>query len=333
MKNVKNNVKRARVLDLLNNGANPSNIAQDLRTSLVAVYRLIQRMKKDGLLSSDNQLTEAGNNHVKKYLAISSDVKFNIKQNVIRLHNVQVTINILNKPQNYDYRKNNIIKFKVKNYKTTNLKYNWKEEFVMNEVKVKTNINSIEIFPNDIYAETQQHAAKRLMDIIFSIISKLENLHKITLIKDGYCNIRISRQHYALVRNQLAKFYRNEQKGNTFRIFDEVDGKARLTMDISKGPEFEAEHPSKSPADIDKCQVWFKDLINKETDLPSDTRSMITGLAEISRNMMQRQQQSLLIEQDYAKNIKIHLKVLKGMDSSFKKFNSLLSQKKLKDWN
>ncbi|KKL23561.1 hypothetical protein LCGC14_2424120, partial [marine sediment metagenome] len=161
--NVKNNVKRARVLDLINNGSTPYKVAIQVNNSTTAIYRLMTRMKKDGLLTSNNELTEKGSEHVKKFMAVSNDVKFNIKENDIRLHNVQVTIKILNKPQGYDYRKNNLISMKVHDYKITDLKNNYKEQFVVNDTKVKTNIDSIEIFPDDIFSESEQQATKRLM--------------------------------------------------------------------------------------------------------------------------------------------------------------------------
>ena len=332
LNNVKRNVKRARVLDLIANGSRPGSIAQFTNTSETAVYRLLKRMRKDGLLTSDNELTEHGTEHVKKFMAVSNDVKFNFNENDIRLHNVQITIRILNKPTGYDYRKNNLISLKVHDYKITDLKNNYKEQFVVNEVKVKTNIDSIEIFPNDIFAETEQQATKRLMDIVFEVIKKVENLHHLTLIKDSYCNIRVSRQHYALIRNQLAKLYRNEHKGSVFRVFDDEDGKVRLTIDISQGPEFEAEHPTKSPSDINNCQPYFKDIINKEHFLPSDTKDMIHNLAITSQNMMQQQQQSLLIEKEYAKNIKKHLKATKKWEQAANKIIAALTQKNLRDY-
>lgn len=331
-RNVKKNVKRARVLDLISTGSRPTSIANILNISETAVYRLMQRMKKDGLLTSEKEITEQGSEHIKKFMAVSSDVKFNIKENDIRLHNVQITIRILNKPKGYDYRKNNLISMKVHDYKVTNLINNYKEQFIVNNVVVKTNIDSIEIFPQEIYAPNEQQATKRLMDIVFEVIKRIENLHHIILVKNNYCNIRISKQHYALVRNQLSRLYRTEHKGTVFRVFDDEDGKVRLTIDISQGPEFEAEHPTKSPSDINKCQDYFKDVINKEHFLPSDIKSMIHDLALTSQNMMQQQQQSLLIEGRYAKNIEVHLKVLKGIDKSFKRFNELLYQKKMKDY-
>ena len=40
----------------------------------------------------------------------------------------------------------------------------------------------------------------------------------------------------------------------------------------------------------------------------------------------------LPVQKDFAANIKTHTKVLKGIDKSFKKFNNLLSQKQLSQW-
>jgi hypothetical protein len=39
-------------------------------------------------------------------------------------------------------------------------------------------------------------------------------------------------------------------------------------MDLSQGIEFEAEHPTKSPADVEICKEQFDDIINKPHCLP-----------------------------------------------------------------
>ena len=263
---------RAEVLQMLSDDYKISHIALIKNCTTTAIYRIRKRMIKDGLLTQDNKLTDQGFNTVKKGIVKGDDVKFNNvklynKRDVIDVNDLHITVKILDKPKGYDYRKNNLIAMKVGGYKITDLKNNYKEQFLVNDVTVKTNIDSIEIFPSRIIEETPYEVTKRMMDIVFDVIKKVENLHKILLIKENYCNISISEQHWELTKNEMAKIYKIEDKGDVFRVFDKVDGKVRLVVDFShKKPNFEGEHYSKAPHDIKVSKPYFDDLGDKGRD-------------------------------------------------------------------
>ncbi len=339
------NSQRQTVLRLLSEGATIGQISLLTGKCKSSVYRLISRMKKQGILTKENEPTipknaieNKGKPNVNFSPSHQQNVNFSMR-NYIRLHNVHITVKILDKPHKYDYRKNNLVYFKVRQYKHYQLKSGTKEQYLVNKVLIRTNTDSIEIFPNEIYAKTEKEATKALMDIVFNVIPKIENLYKILLIKENYLNIRISKQHYALIQNQLATYYKNERKGDVFRVYDEKDGKVRLVIDFSLSPEFEAEHVIKSPSDINKCQNYFKDIIHRSHDLPSDTKTIVHQLADqqhqtvqIQQGIVRQQQTTLHLEAQHAKNIKNHLQVLENINNSFKRFNRLLSQKKLGEW-
>lgn len=252
-------------------------IAEIKNVSLASVTQFHQRLIKDGLITQKRELTEKGINIVNNFVVVSDHVNINdvnkwTKTDVIRLHDLQFKVKILHKPEGFDYRENRVISTKVRDYKIIDLNNNYQEEFFVNEVKVRTTTESILIMPADIYADTEAEAIKQAMKILFDIIPKIENLLNITLIKENYCNVTITRQHYALINNELAKTYRKEE--NKFKVMDE-DGTTRLIIDFSITPEFEAVHQTKSPEDINKCQVYFKDIINNEHLIPSKVVDLI----------------------------------------------------------
>lgn len=263
---------RAKVLKLLSDNVKIQDIATLRNCSATSIYRLKKRMVKDKLITENNELTDEGFNNVKNYMVLGDDVKFNNvklynQRDIIDLHKLHITITILEKPTNYDYRQNNIISLKVRDYSITDLKHNYKEEFKVNDVRVKTNINSVEIHPGRIIGHSEQEVTERMFNIIFDVIKKVENLHNIKLIKENYCNIRISEQHWELIRNEMAKIYKTEEKDQVFRVFDEKDGKVRLVVDFSHGtPNFEAEHYSKAPNDIKIMKPYFDELADKGKD-------------------------------------------------------------------
>ena len=295
-------VTRARYLKLLSDlGLSFSDIALKLNNSPPAVSMMFKRLVRDNLITQKRELTGKGINIVKNFLVVSNDVNIDNKKifnktDAIRSNDLMFSIKILSKPESFDYRKNNIVSMKVRDYKIVDLKNNYQEQFFVEEVLIKTTTEHILVMFKDFYAETEPEAIKKAMKALLDVIPKIENLYNIVLIKENYCNIAISKQHYALIHNELAKLYRTEFKGNTFKVYDDLDGRARLVIDFSLGiPEFEAVHYSKSPEDINKAQSFFKDMINKEHYLPSETKELLelnqAMLYEIGQGIIQTQTQ------------------------------------------
>ena len=253
-------------------------IAQIKNVSLPSIIQFHRRLTKDGLITEKRELTEGGVNTVNNFVVVSDDVNPNTvnphtKTDLIRLHDLQFKVKILHKQEGYDYRENRVISTKVRDYKIIKLKNNYQEDFFINEVRIRTTTESILIMPSDIYTNTEQEAVAQAMKILFDTLPKIENLLNITLIKENYCNITVTRQHYALINNELAKMYRKEE--NKFKVLDK-DGATRLIIDFSMNiPEFEAVHKTKSPSDINNCQVYFKDLISNEHLIPSKVVDII----------------------------------------------------------
>ncbi len=259
--------KRAEVLKQLSDlTLNLSDIAMQRNVSSSSMHRFFKRLIKDGLITQERELTEAGMNIVHKSVVVSDDVHNDVhsyqKVDTTRLHDLQFKIRILTKKK--DYRANKIISMKVNDYKIIDLKNNYQEQFYVNDVKIRTTTKSILVMPSDVYADRPREAAIRALNVLFDVIPKVENLFNIKLIKDKYCNIEISRQHYALIHNELAKLYKKDKKyKNAFKVVDK-SLETRLIIDFSQNiPEFEAVHKIHAHDDIEAAKPIFDDLGQK----------------------------------------------------------------------
>jgi len=89
----------------------------------------------------------------------------------------------------------------------------------------------------------------------------------------------------------------------------------------AEGVEFKSTKDEKVPG------VFLKNFIKNRCleDKYEDIMSEIKGQRTIIRELMG-------VNREFSKNLVLHLSVLKGIDKSFRRFDKLLSQKKLKDW-
>src|SRR3990167_1645082 len=275
-RDVARKLNRAEVLGMFQNGYKPKHIAQKNNVKLSSIYKLRARLIKDKLMDENNTLTSSGNAYVHKFLAISHDVHFFNENNAnwIDVNKLHVTIKILGKPKGYDYRKNNLIAMKVRNYKQIDLKHHYQEQFYITNIGVRTNVDSVEIFLPEkerIIARNRQDATRQIFDIIFDVKKKVENLYPgLQLTKENYLNLSISENEYELIKNELAKIYKVDEEGEKFKVFDTKDGKVRVEVDFSPGKDWmhgranlEAKHYSKASEDIGIIQPLFDDLGNK----------------------------------------------------------------------
>jgi len=289
---------RAKTLSLLSQFIPFSQIAKIQNSSTSAVYRLFYRLVKDNLITRKKELTEEGLNHVKEYLVVSNHVKdFYKKPNQIRLHDLQFTVGLLNKPKGWDKQRQTILNFKNIKHKSWNIKNSIIQELFVEGIRVRTTTQNILVLLDDIYAGNPKEAKNRAINNLYNILPKIENIFNIKLEKPNSCNIKVSRQHNALIYNEIAKLFL--EAGISLKIYDE-DGNIRLIVDDSeKLKELEAVNPIKSEEDSEKVQEFLKDLIiNKHypiSDISKKVSSLVMGieiLTKLTVKLGQSQHQS-----------------------------------------
>jgi len=131
----------------------------------------------------------------------------------------------------------------------------------------------------------------------------------------------VSRQHYALIKNSLAKQYDKEGK----KLFCYTKDGLWFIIDNSYNlHEAETIHPNTALTDNEKIQNWFNGL--KETPITPE-------------QILQMQYNQTKQQEYYAKNIKTHtesiIKLKENisiMNKLLKKMDSKLSQTSLRKW-
>lgn len=96
---------------------------------------------------------------------------------------------------------------------------------------------------------------------------RLENRLKVGIIKQDYMNIRLCKQHIAVVKDGVSQSI-DDEKGYV-TLFNE-EGEAWFTWDWSKDePEWETIHPQDAKIDHDTCQKYFGDW--KQNNPPTNS--------------------------------------------------------------
>jgi hypothetical protein len=122
------------------------------------------------------------------------------------------------------------------------------------------------LFPENwqVEADTIPKLSSLLYDAIKKEISILQDRYKILCFKEGRINFNIRKIHIALVKNGIVKEFKKDNI-NSLVIKDEIDGKPRFIMDMSKGfHELEAVHAEYSMDDAEEAKYFMNKLKDGE---------------------------------------------------------------------
>ena len=230
----------------------PKRIAIRRKTSDKAVYKIISKLKKKGIINAGFQEVEKTRGTIQP---------FQSKGHYIRLHGQEFNINILFKDHRYKevLEKCNVI----------NIDGN----------TIKLNRNSIEVYSGQsFYADEVQKATVRSFAYWNRFFARLEHDIKVILIKPRSQNVRLVNHHYSEVNNEFAK--ECEKKADKIRIYTTDDGKLWFTIDNSFNlHEAETQHPRTAQEDM---QEAVKPFFNDLRDNSPPTLSAVMGLIRAS---------------------------------------------------
>lgn len=306
---------QARKLKLLSEYLPISKIANLLNKSSKTIYKSFSIYKKKGWINQDRSLTSEGLRKVE--LAISTIKKV---ENTIRLHNLVFLVNI---PR--PTKINKLLELKNISYKTIDMGTWDAKQIIIDNRKIWINPKKIIFYMDNYYGNTPLEAFTEALNELKQLVLRIQQLLNIKLIYNNSIDFSISRQHYALIKNQLAKQYNKEKK----KLFV-YDSENRLRLLIDKSPvdgiridEFEAVDKELSMEDADKVQPYFKDVLEKEHYKPSETKEML--------DILVRENLKLATNfTAYNENIKKHLEVLGSMDKTLKAIRGEKKKRKRK---
>ena len=212
-------------------------IAEQRGTSKAAVYKVMKKLRKKGLL------TRGFTRGLKKSTGLTPE------EGKIRLHGQQFKISILYKQPLYDKIREhrNIIVFEGN---TINL----------HEKSIIVSCNELVHF----YGETPDHAMAKSLQYWHKHFLSLQERLNVTLLLENKTKIVQFNAHYGEIGNELAK--ESSKKKQNIMIRGDNDGLVWLKADKSWDvDEIETIHPKQGKDDMqDIVQPFFNDIRDKE---------------------------------------------------------------------
>lgn len=284
-------------------------IALKRKTSVRNVNKLYKSYRDKGYINNHRELTKLGEELIKKAVPFFPVVSDKVVPQKVRLHDLMFNIRILKKPHNWDEHRTTITSIKKYNPKKNVLAGGAiLQDIVIDSVNIRITNKSILIRPPDIWEGTPRDAVNRGIDIVYHLIPKLEHLFRITLEKDKYPNILITRQHHAFPFHELAKFC--QKKGVALQVRDKK-GELRIITDDSHGLcELEAIHPQHAEEDAVKLQDFFEDIVLKEPWNNSTIQKIVSKQIKIITSTQGQLHTTASVAENNTKTINAILKIL-----------------------
>ena len=280
--------KQVQLLKLLSNYLTIKTIAKTLKISDKMVYKRRLTYIKSGWLNHDNSLTSYGKQKVECCSRWGS--KGRILPNDIRLHNLTFKIKVSpNIQRKWKLNREKLLTLKDITFSNIHM-HNWTaNQIIINNVKVWLNPRQILFFMPNYYGKTPLECFTKALDDLTKLTNKLQRTLGVKLFSSKFLDFEISRQHYALIKNQLAEKYNKERK--KLFIYDSRH-ELRLLIDNSLNlNEFEAVHHKEAMSDSEKVKNFFNEVIEKDLSLSSayndlhDTKRIIKEISSNQANL------------------------------------------------
>ena len=278
--------KRIETLGLLHSKYGVREIAEARNVSYQAARKAVKKLISLGLVVVKAQgffLTKRGKDELKLAYGKHQVGSYQRQRNLVRLHDLQFQLKVLS-PAHWATGLQKIFKIKKINH-TLNDKLGWKSPqyiFYVDEIQVRTTPNFVLILPNDIYGATASEAKKAATALLYQMVPKLENMLRVKLSKDSKVSIKITREHDALIYNEVAEWFLKHNM--ELRIYDER-GDLRLIVDDSLNlKELEAVHKRYAEQDADKLKTFLSEVTLSDVSL-TDMGKRLDKLVILGENL------------------------------------------------
>lgn len=324
------------VLELIRTNHSLTYISSVLNISKQNLNYYIKPLKIDGIIKNigkgvwevnEEKLKDYSIGNIGKIVKKSSAVAPSHLQSkvfttdTVRGHAFQFTLKI-HKLSNWNRRREYLDKKKIK-YKP--IGSNWQgERILINNYKVwLTPISIVVYFPNfkSFMGKTAKDTKNYAIYEFKRVISQTETLLGVSFRINNNYKFKVSRQHYALIKNSLARQY--DKEGNKLYCYT-AEGLWFIIDNSYNLHEAETVHGSTALTDNEKVQNWFNGL--KETPITPEQ------ILQIQYNLTKKMDY-------YAENNVAHTKgvidlsiAARALTKVVKKMDNRLSQKDLRKW-
>jgi len=301
------------VYDQIKEEIRPSEICKKFNISKQKLNYYLSTLKRSGRIKKIGYgvweiCEEFDEKKVKETIRLTKYQPANIKPDFVRGHAFQFKLKIP-KLRNWDKREEILEKKNIKFKRLTHLLGNG-QEIMLKDKKIWLTNKSIIIFEKSSYlTKTAKDARKYAIYDLFELVKSLESTLRANLrINKKYC-FKVSRQHYALVKNALAEQYKRD--GKKLQVYSK-DGLWFVIDNSFNLNEAETIHPETAVDDNTKVQNFFNGLKSTENYTPQIMMKAVTQNAENLNN--------------YAVHLKSHVKSIKLLGKGVKRLNKSIKK-------
>ncbi len=326
------------ILQQLKQGKRPSQIASEFNIPKSSLQYHLDQLKDLGLISkigygvwevigdfdSDNfmQQTSSNTTHVAldNIQTSTKQVKADailrkLKQDEVRGHAFMFVLRIPPNLRNWNNEKREQILEKLGiEYERLKIKGGG-QRILYKRRKIWLTNKSIIVYEKSSYFSESAKGAKSLaIQKFISLIKSLErDLHAdFSFHANREYHFKVSRQHYALVKNALAKQY--DEEGKKLKVYTAKNKALWFIIDNSYNlHEAETVHAETADEDNKKVQAFFNSLKEK----PLTTDFILESIWGLTR-----------VQQMYAENIRTHINAVKNLDKSASELLELIKNLK-----
>ena len=269
------------VYNQIKEGIRPSEICKNFNISKQRLNYYLSSLKRAGCIKKIGYgvweiCGEFNEEKVKETTRLTKYQPVNIKPDFVRGHAFQFKLKIP-KLRNWEKREG-ILEKKNINFKRLTHLLGKGQEIIIKDRKIWLTNKSIIIFEKSSYlTKTAKDASKYAIYDLFELVKSLEStLGANFRINKKYC-FKVSRQHYALVKNALAEQYKRD--GKKLEVYSE-DGLWFVIDNSYNLNEAETVHPKTAVDDNTKVQNFFNGLKTTENYTPQIMMKAVTMNAQ-----------------------------------------------------
>jgi len=314
------------IIALLNCGLRPSEISTESGVPKTTLQHHLNHLKEQGLIhkagygvwevSDYPKITKKRS--TKSIYVAKNTPPSKVRQNLhmfipdsVRAHAFLFTLQVPKNLRNWNNKKREqyLDRHNIP-YKRLGI-INGGQRLIINGRKTHLTDKSIVIYDRSSYfAEKAIEAKSNAVHSFISIIKKLERILHVELSSGSDYKFRVSRQHYALVKNALAQQCNAE--GLKLEVRSEADNSLWFLIDNSFNlDEAEAVHPQTGTTDVKRVQDFFNGV--KATGItPSFILEAMNGI---------QGNQAV-----FAENTESHIAAIQDLSAGVQTFNSLLEK-------
>jgi hypothetical protein len=296
------------ILSLLKQGKNPAKISKDLSISMPNLAYYLRRMKKDGLIVKRGY----GVWEVLKEVKILTKYGSDLPKDYVRGHAYVWRLYFPKEIKGYDQRIKRLRELDM-HFKLIGITKNIPRIKVLGR-KIWLCKDHIRIFEKksaSFYGDNAVESKKQAFREVLEIVRVLENKLGVSLKP---LNIETAREHYALIKNDLA-IDQNKQ-GIIWRISDK-DGEWLLIDDsLGQGGELENIGKGSLKTNIEMKKWWNE---QKETKFEVTPKFILNGFNQLTQNLNY-----------HAENMKSHIKAVQDLGKGVEELVKVVKELKEK---